>query len=343
MGAHALIFLALLLAAVVAALLTRRFCDPASGLHLLDLPNARSLHTRPTPRSGGIALLAGAGAALVLLAGGGGLHAALAPVLLAALPVAVVSYFDDRGGVAVRVRFAVHLAAAGLLLATGGLPAALTLPGGVWQPGPAVTAMLALPFCVWMLNLYNFMDGMDGFAGGMTVAGYGTLALLGALAGDAGYATVAALPAAAALGFLAFNFPPARIFMGDTGAATLGFLAAGLILYGERAGLFPFWAGLLAFAPFIVDATVTLLRRLVHGERIWEAHRSHYYQRLVRLGWGHRRTVLAEYVLMAVCAAAALGGPRLPAAGQCWLLAAVVLLYAGLAAGVARLERSAAT
>ena len=258
------------------------------------------------------------------------------------LVLAVVSFLDDRSGVGVRWRFAVHLAAALGLIVLVGLPAGLSLPGAVWQPARPLLTVLTVLFCVWMLNLYNFMDGMDGFAGGMTVAGYGTLALLGALGGDVAYAAVAALPAAAALGFLAFNFPPARIFMGDTGAATLGFLAAGLILHGERTGLFPFWAGLLAFAPFIVDATATLLRRLAHGERVWEAHRSHYYQRLVRVGWGHRRTVLAEYALMAVCAAVALGGPRLPAAGQWLLLAAVALLFAGLAAGVARLERSAA-
>ncbi len=337
-----MILLAFLVAAFVSALLTRRFCDPDSSLHLLDLPNARSLHTRPTPRSGGIALLAGVGAALPLLAVGGWLGPAAACVLPAAVPVAVVSFLDDRSGVGVRWRFAVHLAAALGLIVLVGLPAGLSLPGAVWQPARPLLTVLTVLFCVWMLNLYNFMDGMDGFAGGMTVCGYATLALLGMAAGDAAYAVLAALPAVAALGFLAFNFPPARIFMGDTGAATLGFLAAGLILYAERSGLFPFWAGLLAFAPFIVDATVTLLRRLLRGERIWEAHRSHYYQRLVRLGWGHRRTVLAEYALMLVCAAAALAGPRLPAAGQALLLAATVLLFVTLAAGVARLERSAA-
>ncbi|HMV38117.1 MAG TPA: glycosyl transferase, partial [Plasticicumulans sp.] len=280
--------------------------------------------------------------ALPLLAVGGWLGPAAACVLPAAVPVAVVSFLDDRSGVGVRWRFAVHLAAALGLIVLVGLPAGLSLPGAVWQPARPLLTVLTVLFCVWMLNLYNFMDGMDGFAGGMTVCGYATLALLGMAAGDAAYAVLAALPAVAALGFLAFNFPPARIFMGDTGAATLGFLAAGLILYAERSGLFPFWTGLLAFAPFIVDATVTLLRRLLRGERIWEAHRSHYYQRLVRLGWGHRRTVLAEYALMLVCAAAALAGPRLPAAGQALLLAATALLFVTLAAGVARLERSAA-
>lgn len=334
---------AFLFAFLVSALLTRRFCNPDSRLHLLDRPNARSLHAQPTPRSGGIALLAGVGAALPLLAAGGRLGTVVACVLPAAVPVAVVSFLDDRGGLGVRVRLAAHLAATAAVLVLVGVPDGLTLPGGGWTPGAPVLAVLAGLACVWMLNLYNFMDGMDGFAGGMTVCGFGTLALLGLAAGDGDYAAFAALPAASALGFLIFNFPPARIFMGDTGAATLGFLAAGLILYAERSGLFPFWAGLLAFAPFIVDATVTLLRRLAHGERIWEAHRSHYYQRLVRLGWGHRRTVLAEYALMLVCAAAALAGPRLPAAGQALLLAATVLLFVTLATGVARLERSASS
>ena len=103
------------------------------------------------------------------------------------------------------------------------------------------------------------------------------------------------------------QLPAGRLFLGDTGSTALGFLAAAGSLWGSQAGLFPFWAALWVFSPFIVDATVTLLRRLVCGERIWEAHRSHYYQRLVLLGWGHRRTVLAEYVLMLACAG-----------GTCW-------------------------
>jgi len=157
-----------------------------------------------------------------------------------------------------------------------------------------------------MINLYNFMDGMDGFAGGMTLFGFLFLGAGGYLAGDSQYAWMCWTVVAAATGFLVFNFPPARIFMGDTGSATLGALAAALSLWGIHSGLFPFWFPVLVFSAFIVDATVTLIRRALRGEKVWQAHREHYYQRLVQAGWGHRKTVLAEYLLMLMTGASAL-------------------------------------
>ncbi len=149
--------------------------------------------------------------------------------------------------------------------------------------------------------------------------------------------------AAASAGFLVHNFPPAKIFMGDTGSTTLGFLAAACILWGSKSGLFPFWVAILVFSPFIVDATVTLLRRLLRGEKIWEAHRTHYYQRLVLLGWGHRWTVLAEYVLMLACAGSAALAVHLSPAGQVALAVGWILVYGLLMWGVGRLERRRAT
>ena len=135
-----------------------------------------------------------------------------------------------------------------------------------------------------MTNLYNFMDGMDGLAGGMGVFGFGFLGLAGWLHGDTGFAVQSWVIAAAALGFLRFNFPPAQIFMGDAGSTVFGFLAAVFILQAQRRGLLPVWCGILIFSPFVVDATVTLIRRVLRGDAIWIAHRSHYSQRLVTLG-----------------------------------------------------------
>ena len=146
--------------------------------------------------------------------------------------------------------------------------------------------------------------------------------------------------AAASAGFLTCNFPPARIFLGDTGSTALGFLAAACGLWGSRTGLFPFWVALLVFSPFIVDATVTLLRRLLRGEKVWEAHRSHYYQRLVLLGWGHRRTVLVEYALMLVCAGSAALAVRLPPAGQLGLAGGWIGVYGLLLVGVSQFQLS---
>jgi len=161
----------------------------------------------------------------------------------------------------------------------------------------------------WITNLYNFMDGSDGLAGGMSVIGFGAYALA---AGASPLATVSLCIAAAAGAFLVFNFHPARIFLGDVGSIPLGFLAGALGLVGWRGDAWPLWFPLLVFAPFIADATVTLARRAARGERVWQAHREHYYQRLVRSRLGHRGTAALAYVAMGLCAAAALW--RLPPA-----------------------------
>jgi UDP-N-acetylmuramyl pentapeptide phosphotransferase/UDP-N-acetylglucosamine-1-phosphate transferase len=187
---------------------------------------------------------------------------------------------------------------------------------------------------MWMTNLYNFMDGSDGLAGGMALFGFAAYALGGWISGDLVLATVSASVAAAAAAFLVFNFPPARVFMGDAGSIPLGFLAAALGLAGWRQGLWPLGFPLLVFSPFIVDASMTLARRILRGERFWRAHKTHYYQRVVQLGWGHRDTALAEYLLMAVCGAAALWSLGQPHAVQLAVLGGALLLYGALAVAI---------
>ena len=184
-----------------------------------------------------------------------------------------------------------------------------------------------------MANLYNFMDGMDGFAGGMTVIGFGLLGYLGWQAHHPVISVIATLQSAAAAGFLVHNFPPAKIFMGDVGSVSTGFLAAALIVLGCRDGVFDLWVPLIVFSPFILDATVTLARRAFHHEKVWEAHRDHYYQRLVLSGWGHRRTVLAEYGVMALCGGLALFYQYASEAWRLVVLGAwgIVFLYFALA------------
>jgi len=277
----------LLLALIVAMLLAWWLASARSPLAILDHPNERSLHARPVPRSGGIAILMGIAAGWGWLLAAHGMPAHLIWVIGAAMAVAAVSLLDDLFELPARVRLPVHMLAAVLVLLGG-----LALPWG-W-PG----WIISLFGIVWMLNLFNFMDGMDGFAGGMAMAGFGFLGAAGWLAGSESYALYCAVVSIAALGFLLFNFPPARIFMGDVGSATLGLLAAALSLWGDKLHIYPAWFPLLVFSPFIVDATVTLARRGLRGERVWQAHREHYYQRLVQAGWGHRKTVLVEYALM---------------------------------------------
>ena len=332
-----LILVAFLLSAVAARRLAGR---PSWTGALLDHPNARSLHQVPVPRSGGLAVLAGLTGALALGgSGGGGAPAALWWIVAAALPVAAVSLFDDLGHVSRRLRLAVHVGAALILLGGDWAWVSWDLPGLAWPLPLALTGLLTVLFVVWMVNLYNFMDGMDGFASGMALFGFGALALLGWRGGDPVYALAAAGVAAAAAGFLLSNFPPARIFLGDLGSSTLGLLAAGFSLWGAHARIFPLWVAWLAFSPFIVDATWTLARRLARGERVWEAHRSHHYQRLVLAGWGHRKTVLRSYALMAAVAACAVAAPGLAPSEQWLLLLAWAIIYVVLHLRVGLAER----
>jgi UDP-N-acetylmuramyl pentapeptide phosphotransferase/UDP-N-acetylglucosamine-1-phosphate transferase len=196
---------------------------------------------------------------------------------------------------------------------------------GYAEPVLFATFLLAI---VWYTNLYNFMDGSDGLAGGMAVIGFGAYAIAAQLSGASPFAALCAAVAAAAAGFLVFNFPPARLFMGDAGSVPLGFLAGALGVVGWSRGYWPIWCPLLAFAPFVCDATLTLLRRALRRERVWQAHRDHYYQRLVRMGFGHRGTALIEYSVMGGCAAIALLARRESATAQAGAvaLAAAVLI-----------------
>jgi UDP-N-acetylmuramyl pentapeptide phosphotransferase/UDP-N-acetylglucosamine-1-phosphate transferase len=278
---------------------------------VLDHPNTRSLHEAPVPRTGGLGLLAGAALATGIIAPG--LPVALwiaCGVLLA------VSFLEDLRGIPAAGRFAVHIAVSALFAAT-------LLAD---EHGPLVIAIATLAIA-WMANLYNFMDGSDGLAGGMALFGFGFYGVAAWLAGSTGFALVNFSIAAAAGAFLVFNFHPARIFMGDAGSVPLGFLAAALGLIGWLQRDWTWWFPVLVFSPFLVDASVTLARRALRREKPWQAHRDHYYQRLVRLGWGHGRTALAEYAVMAACGIAALAALALPAGPQAGVLVAVAGTY----------------
>ena len=252
----------------------------------LDHPNERSLHAVPVPRIGGIAImLAMLVAALLLKAD----PAILVPAVLLAVP----SYFDDRRALPAATRLAVHLFASAAFLVWSGMAI-----GVMW-----LVLLLAIG---WLTNLYNFMDGSDGLAGGMAVIGFGAYGLAAWLGGNSEFELLAWSIAAASAGFLIFNFPPAKIFMGDAGSIPLGFLAGALGVAGWLQSLWPLWFPLVVFAPFIVDASITLARRLLRGERVWKAHRQHYYQRLILAGWSHRKTALSEYALMLLCSTVAI-------------------------------------
>ncbi len=300
---RAMLALAPFAAFLVALLVARLLLTPAGRRVALDAPNERSLHAQPVPRTGGIAIAAGVAAACAIAPPG-------LPVLLGlTAALAVVSLADDLVGLPSVVRFALHLAAAA---------AVLVFELRYTEPVLFVLFLLGI---AWMTNLYNFMDGSDGLAGGMALIGFGAYAVAAQLSGAGPFAALCASVAAAAAAFLVFNFHPARIFMGDVGSVPLGFLAGALGIYGWSRGYWPIWFPLLVFAPFVCDATLTLLRRLLRRERVWQAHRDHYYQRLVRMGFGHRGTAFIEYAVMAACAAVALVVRREPSAVQAAALA----------------------
>lgn len=278
----------------------------------LDRPNERSLHQTPVPRTGGIAILSG------IFVGWSMLGLPSWAVLAGMIILVCVSFLDDLVDMPVLVRFGAHFLASGIFAGFLLLPAL----------GPLLTFACVIAI-VWMINLYNFMDGSDGLAGGMAFFGFGFYGLAAWMDGNNYFALLNMIVATSAGAFLYFNFHPARIFMGDSGAIPLGFLAAAFGLEGWKSGDWPIWFPLMVFSPFIVDSTATLLKRLARREKIWQAHKGHYYQRLIRMGLGHRDTALLEYALMIATGASSImamhgSHPRLLLAG--WGVAFFLLM-----------------
>lgn len=278
----------------------------AESRGLLDLPNERSSHTRPTPRGGG-AVIAGVslvfGAVLAAGWGAAGAWRLFTLYALGAVMVSGISWLDDLRSLPRGTRLAVHAAAAAVAVAGLGFWETIAMPiVGTVAIGRLGSA-LALLWIVGLTNAYNFMDGIDGIAAGQAVAA-GIGWWLAARPYDPTLAGgFALLVAAASLGFLFHNWSPARIFMGDVGSAFLGYTLAVIPLMfsslphgnGRRSAL---WLGILLVWPFLFDTGFTFVRRLLRGENVLEAHRSHLYQRLVAAGWSHARTA-ALYIGLA--------------------------------------------
>jgi UDP-N-acetylmuramyl pentapeptide phosphotransferase/UDP-N-acetylglucosamine-1-phosphate transferase len=303
---------------------------------ILDHPNPRSSHAVPTPRGGGIAVLAVLAPAWALVA----LTASERPesiftVLACGLILAAVSWLDDLRGLSPLSRIAVQLAA--VVAGVTALPAgALVFQGLLPVAADRVAAGI---LWVWFVNLFNFMDGIDGMTGSEAASiGFGLFAVAavtgaGGLAPEVGL--LALTMAAAALGFLWWNWEPAKLFIGDVGSIPLGYLLGWLLLVAAASGQ---WAAALILPLYyLADATITLVRRLLRGERIWQAHTRHLYQQAVRRGLSHARVVRAviwaNLALVALAVAASLWRPTPP-------VAAAVLVVAGLLLYLARAGRS---
>ncbi|MGY4535295.1 Fuc2NAc and GlcNAc transferase [Pseudomonas sp. TE3786] len=279
--------------AVFSLLLTALLRRYALARSLMDIPNARSSHTVPTPRGGGVAIVLSFLLALPVVALLGGMSWAVAAALLGAGGwVAVIGFLDDHGHIAARWRLLAHFAGAIWALSwLGGLPP-LEMAGYSVALG-WFGHIAAAFYLVWLLNLYNFMDGIDGIAGVEAVTVCVGGALFYGLLGQTSLALVPLLLAVASAGFLYWNFPPAKIFMGDAGSGFLGLVLGILSLQAAWVAPQLLWSWLILLAVFIVDATWTLMRRLLRGDKVYEAHRSHAYQYASRRAGRHLPVTLA--------------------------------------------------
>lgn len=273
--------------------LVRRY---ALNKNLIDLPGGRSSHQIPTPRGGGVSVVVTVLLVLVLMAVWGGVPAfAWLPLVLGGSLTAITGFIDDHGHIPARWRLMAHfLAALTAVVALSGLPE-ISLAGIIINP--VLIVMLILPAMVWMLNLYNFMDGINGLAGIQAVTVGGGLAILFALSSDYPVWILPAVISVSALGFLLWNFPTARIFMGDAGSGFLGIAFAILVLISGKLNSELFWSALILLAVFNTDATVTLIRRAWRKKALYEAHRSHAYQFAARTFDSHTRVSLGVAVI----------------------------------------------
>jgi len=297
---------------------------------VLDWPNQRSSHQRPTPRGGGLAPVAAILLAWIASIAAGLVAPSVLLVVVSAMLLAAVSWFDDVGGSSPVTRLFAQAAAVlcGLLVE---IPAGPVFQG--WLPAELDIVAAALLW-LWFVNLFNFMDGIDGLAGSEAAAiaiGIFLFASWG-MGQNPGIAALSGATALAAIGFLVWNWAPARVFLGDVGSVSLGYLLGFLLLDLAARGRWKL--ALILPLYFLADATITLLRRLARGERVWEAHRQHFYQRAVQRGLGHGSVtarVIAANVLLIGCGWAAENGAGLYALAAAVVI--VVLLLASLAWG----------
>ena len=275
------------------------------SITLLDKTSkANAMHAHATPRMGGIGLVI---SALLIWLGWATYFeiessSTLALICLITTLIFGISLIDDRRGLSAFKRLVFQFCAGATTIFL--LDTKIWISEAYFLHGLALFLILfsVVMAIVWFANLYNFMDGINGLAGVMGIIGFASFAYAAYVDLSPTSDKIAVFSAAisgASAGFLYFNFPRARLFMGDCGSVTLGYLAATLGLFGATNQIWPWWFPLLVFSPFIVDASVTLARRIVKREHIWEGHRQHYYHRLILIcGWSHTKVALAYAALM---------------------------------------------
>ncbi len=285
----------ILSAATATLLLTIAWVYLARPLGLMDIPNTRSSHAHPVPRGGGVAILIVFSLFFFSIHGlDVGSNASLSVyIILPAIGMGLLGLTDDIKGLSPAVKLGLQFVFSAIVFFGFQFD---YVPFGYirWETGKVFAAVFVVLWISGFSNFFNFMDGIDGIAGGEAVIAAAFLAIHFSRAGDPQLTSVALLLVGCSLGFLAVNAPPAKVFMGDVGSLFLGFMLSALILVGSiRLGI-PFWLLALPLYNFIVDPVYTLFRRVFTREKWYEAHRSHLYQRLVGVGWSHRRVTLVE-------------------------------------------------
>lgn len=276
---------------------------------ILDMPNARSSHKIATPRGGGLGFVIPFLFSIIVLGFFNLLSVSISFALIGGgTLVAVLGWLDDKSGLTARVRAVFQfLAATWAVFWLGGFS---TMSIGFAELQLSwIGSIVAVIGTVWMINLYNFMDGIDGIAGSEAVSVAVICGLLLLWQQSSGLAAVIFLFAASVLGFLVWNWPPAKIFMGDVGSAFLGFIFAVMAMWSEQSGAVPLIIWIMLLGVFVIDATITLIKRLGRGEKLYEAHRSHVYQLAVQAGYSHKQvtsTVLLINLLLGIIAVVAL-------------------------------------
>jgi len=295
---------AVVLAALLSYVGVEFFRRKSVARNWFDVPNERSSHSRPTPRGGGLVVVTICLISYIFIA-------FFAPAtfswgyLTGAALLATVSWADDLYSISVRWRLAVHFVSALLVVFSNGYFEVLGLTGnGGARPG-AFGSVITVLWIVWMINAYNFMDGIDGIAGAQAMVAALAWAVVSSIIGEPQMGWYCLVVLGAASGFLAHNWSPARVFLGDVGSAFLGYTFASLPLLAGRGTGSLRWlplAALFFLWPFVFDSAFTFAKRLIKGERVWEPHRKHLYQMLIIAGYSHSTVALAYLALAAISA-----------------------------------------
>lgn len=296
-----LLVLLLLLVAAASAVLVGRLIVYLNQRKIVDTPNDRSLHQGSVPRGGGLVIAAILVVSLLVMATISARYEVFTGLALCVLAWAGLSWWDDQHDLSPRRRLIFQILFAVLTIMAFGYVPQVQLNADVTIQLYGFGAVLTFVGLMWLANLYNFMDGMDGLAACQSIIASITLAFWFWQAGDPHLSLICLLLAASCYGFLWWNWHPAKIFMGDVGSVTLGAFFGVMIVFASNRYEIPVISFVLLFGVFVFDASITILRRILRREKFWLPHRSHYYQRLAICGFDHAKIVIGLTLLMLIC------------------------------------------